>query len=189
MPATYQQLMQRSQAAIGGNYTPSYEEDYRRRMQERFAQEIPAAQALTAAAMSPDMLAKQRLQLGQGMQQQAVGAASSNPLAARAAQFGGAQQAFGASMAAGQEAQNTLEQAKQAEMGAYMRQIGYGQGLQAQELKRQEIMQNAMQNEYEMQRALQAQKDARRQALLQGGIQAGVGALGTLGSALGKAFG
>lgn len=184
MPATYQQLLGRSQQALGSSYTPSYEEDYRQRMQQRFAQEIPAAQALTAAAMSPEMKAQQRLALGQGMQQQAVGSASANPLAQRAAQFGGGQQAFGTSMQAAQAGERGLEQAKEAELGAYMRQIGYGQQLQSEEMRRRGIQQQALQQEYEMQRALQAEKDARAQALRQGALSAGTGFLSLLGGLL-----
>ncbi len=185
MPATYEELMGRAQSAVGKAYTPAYEEEYRQRMQQRYAQEIPAAQAMREAAMSGQMGAQQRLAAGQGMQQQAVAAAGANPLAARAAQFGGAQSGLQTSMQGAQAGQQALEQAREAELNAYMRQVGYGQKMQSEELMRQEMMRRAARQRYELERQLQGRTDAEAQALREGLLNAGQGALGVAGQIMG----
>lgn len=88
MPATYTELYGRAQDAVGKNYTPAYEEEYRARMQKRYGEEIPAAQAMREAAQSGKMSAQHGLDLGQNMQSQA-NASVGSPLAARAAQYAG----------------------------------------------------------------------------------------------------
>lgn len=194
MPATYEELMGRAQSAVGKAYTPAYEEEYRQRMQQRYAQEIPAAQAIREAAMSGQMGAQQRLAAGQGMQQQAVAAASgigkspggiANPMAARFAQQEGSQQAFGTAMQGAQAGQQALEQAREAELNAYMRQVGYGQKMQSEELQRQQMMQRAARQRYELERQLQGRTDAEAQALREGLLNAGQGALGVAGQIMG----
>lgn len=167
MPATYTELYGRAQDAVGKNYTPAYEEEYRARAQRRYGEEIPAAQAMRQAAMSGEMSAQQGLDLGQNMSGQAVAAATSgrgpngmSSLAGRGAQFAGGAGALQASQQAAQIGQRALEGAQSEELDARMRQITYGQQLQQEELRRKALMDQAIRARYEQERALQGQKDA-----------------------------
>jgi len=167
MPATYTELYGRAQDAVGKNYTPAYEEEYRARAQRRYGEEIPAAQAMRQAAMSGQMSAQQGLDLGQNMAGQAVAAATSgrgpngmSSLAGRGAQFAGGAGALQASQQAAQIGQRALEGAQSEELDARMRQVTYGQQLQQEELRRKALMDQAIRARYEQERALQGQKDA-----------------------------
>lgn len=159
MSATYNELATRALNATGRNYTPAYEEEYRARMQKRYGEEIPAAQAMREAAQSGAMSAQQGLDLGQNMQGQAAASVGS-PLAARAAQYAGGAGAFQASQQAAQIGQRALEGAQSEELDARMRQVTYGQQLQQEELRRKALMDQAFRARYEQERALQGQKDA-----------------------------
>lgn len=159
MPATYTELYGRAQDAVGKNYTPAYEEEYRARTQRRYGEEIPAAQAMRQAAMSGQMSAQQGLDLGQNMAGQAAASVGS-PLAARAAQYAGSAGALQASQQAAQIGQRALEGAQSEELDARMRQVTYGQQLQQEELRRKALMDQAIRARYEQERALQGQKDA-----------------------------
>lgn len=167
MPATYTELYGRAQDAVGKNYTPAYEEEYRARAQRRYGEEIPAAQAMRQAAMSGEMSAQQGLDIGQNMAGQAVAAATSgrgpngmSSLAGRGAQFAGGAGALQASQQAAQIGQRALEGAQSEELDARMRQVTYGQQLQQEELRRKALMDQAIRARYEQERALQGQKDA-----------------------------
>ena len=169
MPATYDELATRALNATGRNYTPAYEEEYRARMQKRYGEEIPAAQAMREAAQSGAMSAQQGLDLGQNMAGQVVagvggqaagGRAVGAAMAGRAAQYAGGAGALQASQQAAQIGQRALEGAQSEELDARMRQVTYGQQLQQEELRRKALMDQAFRARYEQERALQGQKDA-----------------------------
>ena len=169
MPATYTELYGRAQDAVGKNYTPAYEEEYRARAQRRYGEEIPAAQAMREAAQSGEMSAQQGLDLGQNMAGQVVagvggqaagGRAVGAAMAGRAAQYAGGAGALQASQQAAQIGQRALEGAQSEELDARMRQVTYGQQLQQEELRRKALMDQAIRARYEQERALQGQKDA-----------------------------
>ena len=163
MPATYDELATRALNATGRNYTPAYEEEYRARMQKRYGEEIPAAQAMREAAQSGQMSAQQGLDLGQNMQGQAAASVGS-PLAARAAQYAGGAGALQASQQAAQIGQRALEGAQSEELDARMRQVTYGQQLQQEELRRKALLEQALRARYAKEKTaqeIQDEEDAR----------------------------
>ena len=159
-PLTYEEQMSKARYATGANYNDAYEAEQRKRLEARYAEEIPAAQAMQQAAMSGDMQAGQRLAAGQDMQQAAVAAAGANPLAARGAQFAGAGQALQTSMQGAQQGQQRLEAGTDAALAAHMRQIDYGQAVQTEELRKQALAKRAAQQQYLLQQGVQARQDA-----------------------------
>jgi hypothetical protein len=180
----YQDIVGKVAPQFARDYTPQYQEDMQRRMRERYEQEIPAAQAMREAAMSGQMGAQQRLGLGQGMQQQAVASAGANPLAARAAQFGGAQAGFQTSMQGAQAGQQELEQARQAELSAYMRQVGYGQQMQQEDMRRKAMLEQARQAAITSEIQRQLAEDERSKMIALGGMKMGA----DVGAALGQSM-
>ena len=159
-PLTYEEQMSKARYATGAMYNDAYEAEQRKRLEARYAEEIPAAEAMRQAAMSGDMQAGQRLAAGQGMQQAAVAAAGANPLAARGAQFAGAGQALQTSMQGAQQGQQQLEAGTDAALAAHMRRIDYGQAVQAEELRKQALAKRAAQQQYLLQQGVQARQDA-----------------------------
>ena len=158
MPATYEELAARALNTTGRNYTPGYEEEYRARMQKRYGEEIPAAQAMREAAQSGQMSAQQGLDLGQNMRGQAAASVGS-PLAARAAQYAGGAGALQASQQAAQIGQRALENAQSEELDARMRQVTYGQQLQQEELRRKALLEQALRARYAKEKTAQEIQD------------------------------
>lgn len=173
MPATYDELATRALNATGRNYTPAYEEEYRARMQKRYGEEIPAAQAMREAAQSGEMSAQQGLDLGQNMAGQVVagvggqaagGRAVGAAMAGRAAQYAGGAGALQASQQAAQIGQRALEGAQSEELDARMRQVTYGQQLQQEELRRKALLEQALRARYAKEKTaqeIQDEEDAR----------------------------
>lgn len=187
-PLTYEEQMSKARYATAPLYSDAYEAEQRKRLEARYAEEIPAAEAMRQAALSGEMQAGQRLALGQGMQEQAVASASSgrgagglSSLAARGAQFQGAGQALQASMQGAQRGQQALEAGTDAALAAHMRQIDYGQQTQTEELRKQALRQRAAQQQYQLNQGVQARQDADdkrfREAALSA-VSAGLGAVG-----------
>ncbi len=187
-PLTYEEQMSKARYATGAMYNDAYEAEQRKRLQARYAEEIPAADAMRQAAMSGDMQAGQRLAAGQGMQQAAVAAAGANPLAARGAQFAGAGQAFQTAMQGAQQGQRQLEAGTDAAIAARMRQIDYGQQIQTEELRKQALARRAAQQQYLLQQGAQERKDANDSLVGDAFLEAGQVALGMGADALQKKF-
>ena len=188
-PLTYEEQMSKARYATGAMYNDAYEAEQRKRLEARYAEEIPAADAMRQAAMSGDMQAQQRLAAGQDMQQQAVAAATSgrgagglSTLAARGAQFAGAGQALQTAMQGAQQGQRQLEAGTDAAIAARMRQIDYGQQIQTEELRKQALARRAAQQQYLLQQGVQERKDAREALVGDAFLEAGQSALG-MGSA------
>jgi hypothetical protein len=180
--------MSKARYATGAMYNDAYEAEQRKRLQARYAEEIPAADAMRQAAMSGDMQAGQRLAAGQGMQQAAVAAAGANPLAARGAQFAGAGQALQTAMQGAQQGQRQLEAGTDAAIAARMRQIDYGQQIQTEELRKQALARRAAQQQYLLQQGAQERKDANDSLVGDAFLEAGQVALGMGADALQKKF-
>ena len=187
-PLTYEEQMSKARYATGAMYNDAYEAEQRKRLQARYAEEIPAADAMRQAAMSGDMQAGQRLAAGQGMQQAAVAAAGANPLAARGAQFAGAGQALQTAMQGAQQGQRQLEAGTDAAIAARMRQIDYGQQIQTEELRKQALARRAAQQQYLLQQGAQERKDANDSLVGDAFLEAGQVALGMGADALQKKF-
>lgn len=187
-PLTYEEQMSKARYATGAMYNDAYEAEQRKRLEARYAEEIPAADAMRQAAMSGDMQAGQRLAAGQDMQQQAVAAASGNSLAARGAQFAGAGQALQTAMQGAQQGQRQLEAGTDAAIAARMRQIDYGQQIQTEELRKQALARRAAQQQYLLQQGVQERKDARESRIGDAFLEAGQAALVMGGQALDKKF-
>ena len=184
-PLTYEEQMSKARYATGAMYGDAYEAEQRKRLEARYAEEIPAAEAMRQAALSGDMQAGQRLALGQGMQEQAVASAAANPLAARGAQFAGAGQALQASMQGAQRGQQALEAGTDAALAAHMRQIDYGQAVQTEELRKQALAKRAAQQQYQLQQGVQARQDADDRRFNEAVLGAANTGLGYAGQALG----
>ena len=194
-PLTYEEQMSKARYATGAMYNDAYEAEQRKRLEARYAEEIPAADAMRQAAMSGDMQAQQRLAAGQDMQQQAVAAATSgrgagglSTLAARGAQFAGAGQALQTAMQGAQQGQRQLEAGTDAAIAARMRQIDYGQQIQTEELRKQALARRAAQQQYLLQQGVQERKDAREALVGDAFLEAGQSALVMGGQALDKKF-
>jgi len=187
-PLTYEEQMSKARYATGAMYNDAYEAEQRKRLQARYAEEIPAADAMRQAAMSGDMQAGQRLAAGQGMQQAAVAAAGANPLAARGAQFAGAGQALQTAMQGAQQGQRQLEAGTDAAIAARMRQIDYGQQIQTEELRKQALARRAAQQQYLLQQAAQEREDAKDSLVGDAFLEAGQVALGMGADALQEKF-
>lgn len=187
-PLTYEEQMSKARYATGAMYNDAYEAEQRKRLEARYAEEIPAADAMRQAAMSGDMQAQQRLAAGQDMQQQAVAAASGNPLAARGAQFAGAGQALQTAMQGAQQGQRQLEAGTDAAIAARMRQIDYGQQIQTEELRKQALARRAAQQQYLLQQGVQERKDNRESRVGDAFLEAGQAALSMGGQALDKKY-
>jgi hypothetical protein len=184
-PLTYEEQMSKARYATGAMYGDAYEAEQRKRLEARYAEEIPAAEAMRQAAMSGEMQAGQRLAAGQDMQQAAVAAASGNPLAARGAQFAGAGQALQTSMQGAQQGQQALEAGTNAALAAHMRQIDYGQAVQTEELRKQALAKRAAQQQYQLQQGVQARQDADDRRFGEAVLGAANTGLGYAGQALG----
>lgn len=179
MPSEFLDIYQRY-------YNPEYADWYRKRMQERYAQEIPAAQAITEGAMSgatSQALAQQRMGLGQLERQQAA-AGVGGALAARQAAYQGAQ---AGSQLVGQAAQGRAAEiagGREAELGARLRQLDYGAGLASLDVQRRGLMEQARQayaqREFEAQQKEQA-KGMKLGMGIMGGASALVGQAGKMG--------
>lgn len=166
---------QRAREQLGGVYGDEYERAYRQRMMQRYGEELPQAQAMVEGmrtGATSQALAAQRLGLGQGAAEQAA-AAVGGPLAARQAMFaGGERTSEGVQRAATARAQE-MQGAQQAALEAQMRQIGYGQSLEAQELRRRAMMQQAEQRMMGAAMEADAAERARNFAIAQGILSAG----------------
>ena len=191
MPATYDELAARAQAsadkAYTTSYTPAYEAEYRARMQKRYGEEIPAAQAMREAAQSGDMSAQQGLDLGQNMQGQAAASVGS-PLAARAAQYAGGAGALQASQQAAQIGQRALENAQSEELDARMRQVTYGQQLQQEELRRKAQQDAAIRARIQSEMAKQFAEDERGRRFGEAVLGAGQSLIGGFAGAASNAL-
>lgn len=190
-PLTYEEQMSKARYATGAMYNDAYEAEQRKRLEARYAEEIPAAEAMRQAAMSGDMRAGQRLAAGQDMQQQAVAAATSgrgagglSTLAARGAQFAGAGQALQTSMQGAQQGQQALEAGTDAALAAHMRQIDYGQAVQTEELRKQALAKRAAQQQYQLQQGVQARQDANNRRFGEAVLGAANTGLGYAGQAI-----
>lgn len=169
-----------------GLYNQGYEEAYRQKQMARFGQEIPLAQEIMQAAQSGEMGAQQRLGLGQIAAQQAqTTVGGQNPLAARQGIYGAGQSAYGQSVQAAQAGQQQLEQARGGVLEAQMRQMGYGQQLAQEEMRRRAMIQQAQQAYVQSQLQQQAAEEARNQQIIMGLI----GGAGAMGSTAAKGFG
>ena len=184
-PLTYEEQLSKARYATGAMYGDAYEAEQRKRLEARYAEEIPAAEAMRQAALSGDMQAGQRLAAGQDMQRQAVAAVSGNPLAARGAQFAGAGQALQTSMQGAQQGQQALEAGTNAALAAHMRQIDYGQAVQTEELRKQALAKRAAQQQYQLQQGVQARQDADDRRFGEAVLGAANTGLGYAGQALG----
>lgn len=184
-PLTYEEQLSKSRYATGALYNDAYEAEQRKRLEARYAEEIPAAEAMRQAALSGDMRAGQRLAAGQDMQQQAVAAAGANPLAARGAQFQGSGQALQTAMQGAQQGQQALEAGTDAALAAHMRQIDYGQAVQTEELRKQALAKRAAQQQYQLQQGVQARQDADDRRFGEAVLGAANTGLGYAGQALG----
>lgn len=191
-PLTYEEQMSKSRYATGALYNDAYEAEQRKRLEARYAEEIPAAEAMRQAALSGDMRAGQRLAAGQDMQQQAIAAATSgrgagglSALAARGAQFQGSGQALQTSMQGAQQGQQALEAGTDAALAAHMRQIDYGQAVQTEELRKQALAKRAAQQQYQLQQGVQARQDANNRRFGEAVLGAANTGLGYAGQALG----
>lgn len=185
-PLTYEEQMSKARHAVGATYNDAYEAEQRKRLEARYAEEIPAAEAMRQAAMSGEMLSGQRLALGQGMRQAAVAAAGANPLAARGAQFQGGQQALQTAMQGAQQGQQALEAGTDAALAAHMRQIDYGQQLQTEEMRKQALAKRAARQRYALQQGVQLRQDADDRRFDEAVLGAANTGLGYAGKALGQ---
>lgn len=180
-PLTYEEQMSKARYATGAIYNDAYEAEQRKRLEARYAEEIPAAEAMRQAALSGDMQAGQRLAAGKNMQQQAVAAAGANPMAARGAQFENAGQALQVAMQGAQQGQQQLEAGTDAALAAHMRQIDYGQAIQTEELRKQALAKRAAQQAYQLSQGVQARQDADDRRLGEAALSAASAGLGYAG--------
>jgi len=167
-------------------YNPEYAAWYRQQMMKRYGEEIPAAQAITAGAMSGETsqaLAQQRMAMGQlGAQQAAAGVGG--PLAARQAAYGAAQQAGQTTAQAAGQRQAEIMGAREGELAAQMRQLGYSAGLTQLDLERRRLMEQARQaNEARAQAERLRQQQKGQQ--IGAGIMQGAGAVMSQGAQMG----
>jgi hypothetical protein len=166
---------QKAREQLGGVYGDEYERAYRQRAMQRYAEELPLAQALVEGMRTGETsqsLAAQRLGVGQAAAQQA-GAAVAGPLAARQAMFGGAQQVGELTQRAAAGRAQEMQGAREAALAAQMRQLGYGQALEAEELRRRAMMQQAEQRLMGAGMEADAAERARNIAIMQGVLSAG----------------
>lgn len=189
--ADLEEYKAQAQQQLAGAMPQLYEEAYRKRAMARFGQELPAAQSLLQGMQSGETsqaLAAQRLGMGESAAQQAMMAASgaskspggiANPLAARQAMYGGAQAASGIAQQAASQRAADIGGARQAALEAQLRQVGYGQALEAEELRRRLMMQQAMDRLIGSQVSADAAETARNTALIQGAL----GAVSSAGAA------
>ena len=109
------------------------------------AREMQAARDVTSYVSSPAQSAEQKLAMGQMAQQQAAAMAGNNPLAARQALIGAAQPALQIGAKAAEQRQGEIQQARQQQLAAYLRQREYEGQLGAEELRRRQMAQQAAQ--------------------------------------------
>lgn len=161
-------------------YNPEYAAWYREQMMKRYGEEIPAAQAITAGAMSGETsqaLAQQRMAMGQlGAQQAAAGVGG--PLAARQAAYGAAQQAGKTTAQAAGQRQAEIMGAREGELAAQMRQLGYSAGLTQLDLERRRMMEQARQGQVQREFAEKMRQEEQNRKIFQGVLQAGSGVAG-----------
>lgn len=184
MADTLEEYKAQAQQQLAGVMPQLYEQAYRKRAMARFGQELPAAQAMLQGMQTGETsqaLAAQRLGMGQSAAQQAAGAVG-GPLAARQAMYGGAQAASGIAQQAAAQRAAEIGGARQAALEAQLRQVGYGQALEAEEMRRRLMMQQAMDRLIGSQMSADAAETARNTALIQGALgaasQAGAAAAG-----------
>ena len=184
MADTLEEYKAQAQQQLAGVMPQLYEQAYRKRAMARFGQELPAAQAMLQGMQSGETsqaLAAQRLGMGQSAAQQAAGAVG-GPLAARQAMYGGSQAASGIAQQAAAQRAAEIGGARQAALEAQLRQVGYGQALEAEEMRRRLMMQQAMDRLIGSQMSADAAEQARNTALIQGALgaasQAGAAAAG-----------
>ena len=184
MADTLEEYKAQAQQQLAGVMPQLYEQAYRKRAMARFGQELPAAQAMLQGMQSGETsqaLAAQRLGMGQSAAQQAAGAVG-GPLAARQAMYGGSQAASGIAQQAAAQRAAEIGGARQAALEAQLRQVGYGQALEAEEMRRRLMMQQAMDRLIGSQMSADAAETARNTALIQGALgaasQAGAAAAG-----------
>ena len=154
-------------------WSPEYAAEYKRKQMERFGQEVGAAQGMLEGMTKGDTsqaLAQQRLGMGQSAQQQAIQAASGNPLAQRAGMYGGAQQAFGVAQQGAAGRSQEIGQAKQALLGSQLQQMGYAGQLEALDFARRQMQEDARrayaERELKKRMQMQAENEATRQGML-----------------------
>ena len=180
MADTLEVYKAQAQQQLAGVMPQLYEQAYRKRAMARFGEELPAAQAMLQGMQSGETsqaLAAQRLGMGQSAAQQAAGAVG-GPLAARQAMYGGAQAASGIAQQAAAQRAAEIGGAREAALAAQLRQVGYGQALEAEEMRRRLMMQQATSRVMDAQMRAEAAESARNMAIVQGllGSGAAVGA-------------
>jgi len=187
MADTLEEYKAQAQQQLAGVMPQLYEQAYRKRAMARFGEELPAAQSMLQGMQTGETsqaLAAQRLGMGQSAAQQAAGAVG-GPLAARQAMYGGAQAASGIAQQAAAQRAAEIGGARQAALEAQLRQVGYGQALEAEEMRRRLMMQQAMDRLIGSQMSADAAEQARNTALIQGALgaasQAGAAAAGQYG--------
>jgi len=177
MPDTLAEYQAQAQRALGAYYPGAYEEQYRQRAMSRYAEELPQAQAIMEGMRTGETsqaLAAQRLELGQAAAQQA-GAAVGGPLAARQAMFGGGQQAANVTQRAAAGRAQEIQGAREAALAAQMRQVGYGQGLENEEMRRRQLLQQAQQQYIAQQIAKDVSDEEQRRRLIGGTLSSAAG--------------
>ena len=184
MADTLEEYKAQAQQQLAGVMPQLYEQAYRKRAMARFGEELPAAQAMLQGMQTGETsqaLAAQRLGMGQSAAQQAAGAVG-GPLAARQAMYGGSQAASAVAQQAAAQRAAEIGGARQAALEAQLRQVGYGQALEAEEMRRRLMMQQAMDRLIGSQMSADAAEQARNTALIQGALgaasQAGAAAAG-----------
>lgn len=182
--ADLEEYKAQAQQQLAGVMPQLYEQAYRRRAMARFGEELPAAQAMLQGMQTGETsqaLAGQRLGMGQSAAQQAAGAVG-GPLAARQAMYGGSQAAAGIAQQAAAQRASEIGGAREAALAAQLRQTAYGQALEAEEMRRRLMMQQAMDRLIGSQMSADAAEQARNTALIQGALgaasQAGAAAAG-----------
>lgn len=145
-PAFQYQQSKAAAASRFGTWSPEYAAEYKRKQMERFGQEVGAARGMLEGSMTgqtSQALAQQGLGMGQSAQQQAIAAASGNPLAQRAGMYGGAQQAFGVAQQGAAGRSQEIGQGRQALLGSQLQQMGYAGQLEALDYARRAMQEEA----------------------------------------------
>lgn len=172
-PAFQYKQAQSAAASRFGSWSPEYAAEYKRKQMERFGREVGAAQGMLEGMIEGDTsqaLAQQRLGLGQSAQQQAITAASGNPLAQRAGMYGGAQQAFGVAQQGAAGRSQEIGQGRQALLGSQLQQMGYAGQLEALDFQRRAMQEEARrqyaERELKKRMQMQAENEAARAGMI-----------------------
>lgn len=170
---------------------PRFVEWYKKQAQGVYGRELAPANAIAEGMQSGDTSAaryQQALALG-GVQNQMGLAAAGGALAGRGAMYAGGQQGGQAVGAGAQARQGEIEGARNAQLAAYMRQMGYSMNLDQWAQQNAIGAENATAQLREIEAARQRGEQARMNAIITGGINAGSGLAGMGGQMLGGAGG